>query len=861
MTAGRVEVAEAVAQAWNEARIAYGVVHGLETYPRGIGRDLDVLMPSTDVDRAITYAERAIRHKGWPVALKLRGPYGKRVVAFGPCWGEALEIDIRPTLDWRFIRLDDSRDSTYWRGPFRTYAWGAFVKRVLLVLLGEGPDRFSSRRDELSIGGEEAANMVRLPELFGPATGTALAEAIYAQDFTALQRIRSALRRELSLRALANPHRSTLGLVRFLKRRVARLVYECGPIVAVVGPDGVGKSTTIDEVGGQLPNVFTSVQVRHWRPNVLPQLGSFLGRQTPAGAPPRRTPGRFGPLRLLYYWIDFVVGHVVRDRPASANQAVIIYDRTALDMSVDPVRFGLKSAWGTSILWSLSPKPDVTVVLGGAPSSIAARKRELSESDIQEELRRWHELLLAHRVDVLVAVDDKPEVVAKRLAQVTLEAFCLKNRVQNERNTAEVFELLTWITRSPGDRLEQSPEPIAERADRRRSFVNGYAVYPTKRHPRVVIPVAERSVLMTGAALYRPANRRAAVLNTLFRAALRIAPTTLANRSRVKTQLASAAHVQQIERDDFDVIAWTSDIFRCRDVRVAASLGSSGPHRKPVIHVIRRDGTIAGHVKIGWNPETQAVVEGEEQALTGLHSLSLQRATIPRVLFGGKRNGLYLLALGSVPAKPPLRLLRAMDSRHVEFLIELFERTSVVKGQFRDSTYWKRLRNRIDAVSESCFPLDRHLLISGLTKLEATLGPEHVPLGRVHGDFTPWNVVPNEEQLHVFDWEYSVAEGPPGYDVFHYVLQTELLSRRRRNPRHRSIIASFETSSAVSTYFRRLRLPRAWLLALLHLYGIDILSWYIQRDGMDVDHDQLRLRREWRRFISALHGMHSSSGL
>ncbi|MGA2244875.1 MAG: hypothetical protein ABSH48_07750 [Verrucomicrobiota bacterium] len=48
-----------------------------------------------------------------------------------------------------------------------------------------------------------------------------------------------------------------------------------------------------------------------------------------------------------------------------------------------------------------------------------------------------------------------------------------------------------------------------------------------------------------------------------------------------------------------------------------------------------------------------------------------------------------------------------------------------------------------------------------------------------HGDFAPWNIrAVNSRQLQAFDWERAHLQGIPGWDWFHFVVQTSILARR-----------------------------------------------------------------------------------
>ena len=169
---------------------------------------------------------------------------------------------------------------------------------------------------------------------------------------------------------------------------VAKSAYPVGELackrplrIALVGPDGVGKSTAIGILQQwfheELPQV--SFEVRQWRPSLLPDLGVFIGKpSTPVKkTPPRRKPGHFHLVRLFYYFLDFLIGAWWKDRVRAPAASLIVYDRCALDMYVDPVRFALRSRFGTRLLWKLTPRPDLVVLVYDDPERIWQRKREL----------------------------------------------------------------------------------------------------------------------------------------------------------------------------------------------------------------------------------------------------------------------------------------------------------------------------------------------------------------------------------------------------------------------------------------------------------------------------------------------------
>jgi len=63
--------------------------------------------------------------------------------------------------------------------------------------------------------------------------------------------------------------------------------------------------------------------------------------------------------------------------------------------------------------------------------------------------------------------------------------------------------------------------------------------------------------------------------------------------------------------------------------------------------------------------------------------------------------------------------------------------------------------------------------------LRAALAGRSLRSTLYHGDFAPWNIrAVNTQQLRAFDWERGRLAGIPGWDWFHFVVQTSILARR-----------------------------------------------------------------------------------
>lgn len=193
--------------------------------------------------------------------------------------------------------------------------------------------------------------------------------------------------------------------------------------VVLAGPDGCGKST----VAQRLTQEAGDVVHRHWRPGLLPALDGLLGRartgvnQDPHGRQPDRR--LKAALRTIYYWLDFVLGYAILIRRSTKQGHIFLVERGWDDVTIDPLRYGLRGPALAQLLARYTPKPDITLVLDLDPAIARQRKPEISEQEIARQLQMWKRLK-RRNVIVLDASQEIDDVCAKARAEVERHLKC-----------------------------------------------------------------------------------------------------------------------------------------------------------------------------------------------------------------------------------------------------------------------------------------------------------------------------------------------------------------------------------------------------------------------------------------------------
>src|SRR5918996_550121 len=249
---------------------------------------------------------------------------------------------------------------------------------ILHRLVGEERGRFEEAA-RIVVGGRWAARLTaRLED--GSTLVRSPAEA-------------SRIRRAISSRRIL---REPWGPVRRVARTVRRLRTPTGLYVTISGVDGAGKSTLAADLVERAGPLFRRCLRLHWRPALLPRLGSLAARprpdpERPHGSNPSGTLA--SSLRLLYYWIDHVLGYWARIWPARIRSGLVVMERGFLDMSVDPRRYRMAGPWRlVDVLARAVPGPDLHVVLVAHPEVLHHRKPEVPMEEMRRQTAEWERI-------------------------------------------------------------------------------------------------------------------------------------------------------------------------------------------------------------------------------------------------------------------------------------------------------------------------------------------------------------------------------------------------------------------------------------------------------------------------------------
>lgn len=386
------------------AEIEYAVMRNHETLPNSCrDTDLDILIVGSDIRFVLSTVNSAIQESRAVQLGASSVPGFSKIFVLGnnpnygqPWWG--INLDLNIGLKYKGLSLLSNAKSF----PIEIHddvsvlnSGFAGVLGVLKEVLNNGifPERYmESARSFME---DERDSVKALLSPMGQKSLAELEDAIQEKPSKPLEASDSIRRSFFWHVASEHPFEYLSGRFFNVVSRLWRYLRPSGTVVAFLGTDGAGKSTIINAIKPTLDRAtHNATVIRHLRPNFLPPLARLKGGATqpsrqvidPHGASPSGFFGSFS--RISYATINYVLGYWLDTRVQIAKQpTVVIFDRYAYDMAIDPARFRISLPEGlVRSFVRLAPKPDLVFCLVGSPQVLAARKQELPVEEVARQV-------------------------------------------------------------------------------------------------------------------------------------------------------------------------------------------------------------------------------------------------------------------------------------------------------------------------------------------------------------------------------------------------------------------------------------------------------------------------------------------
>jgi thymidylate kinase len=201
-----------------------------------------------------------------------------------------------------------------------------------------------------------------------------------------------------------------------------------GIFCVVLGPDGVGKSTTIQMLQAELQELLGPCTKQRWRPGFIRRVKPDPSRRLPHARPLR---GAFGSvLFVLWVALDFTLGYAVRGYPAMVRSQTILFDRYFHDILIDPKRYGYTGPiWLPRLIGRvIPPRRALFIILDAEEGVILSRKQELPPEELSRQRKSYKAFGANTPRSVIVNTERSVDETVTEIVASIFETLTLGNR-------------------------------------------------------------------------------------------------------------------------------------------------------------------------------------------------------------------------------------------------------------------------------------------------------------------------------------------------------------------------------------------------------------------------------------------------
>ncbi len=181
--------------------------------------------------------------------------------------------------------------------------------------------------------------------------------------------------------------------------KVKRILQPTGFVLAVMGPDGSGKSTFLNQFEKDIQPAFRRMQRFHLFP--VPEAENAIVVSNPHE---KKLRGPFLSLcKLCYYLARYRSGHIRYVLPKKIRSTLTIYDRYFDDIVIDPIRYrnGI-SPRIVRMFCHFIPRPDQWFFLDCPTDVIQARKAEVTAEETERQRQAYLKLANARKNSIVL---------------------------------------------------------------------------------------------------------------------------------------------------------------------------------------------------------------------------------------------------------------------------------------------------------------------------------------------------------------------------------------------------------------------------------------------------------------------------
>jgi thymidylate kinase len=200
-----------------------------------------------------------------------------------------------------------------------------------------------------------------------------------------------------------------------------------GLFCVVLGPDGVGKSTTIQRLQLELQTIFGPCRKERWRPGIIRKVTPDTSSRMPHAKSQR---GGFSST-LFVFWLalDFSIGYAISAYPEMARSETIIFDRYFHDLLIDPKRYRYAGPMWLARLISrfMPPRKALFIILDAEEGVILSRKQELPLHELRRQRKAYRNFGSRAPSSMIISTEKPVDEIVAEIIDKILDILASRN--------------------------------------------------------------------------------------------------------------------------------------------------------------------------------------------------------------------------------------------------------------------------------------------------------------------------------------------------------------------------------------------------------------------------------------------------
>lgn len=416
----------------NNQNISYCVLRNYEGLPSQTGRDIDILIDNSHINQVDEIIKKVSTEFGWFIFLNKKEESHYYYTLCRETEPFIINFDFQ--FDFRYcdIKYFDGNAVLKNRRQYKLF----FIppvgfEAVTLFLNSVLAKRFVKYSYRDLILKSYNANPEKFNDFLVRIVGQDLTLSVMAlmtsEKWDRLPTYRNRIINRIRFNTHVSVLNETIYRIKHFSLKIMRILNPPGVFVALIGPDGVGKTTIATNLIKILENFFPKCCYIHsgYRMEGVPNIGGFLKSDK------KKSCDRGGKnnlqhenrvleySRVIYHICSFMLGYYIKVLPAKRRRELVIADRYYYDIVVNPSRknITLSSLFYRTFL-PFVHRPDLLIILYADPQQIYRRKQELTLNEIKRQLNLYRKFGLRHKKTYFIKCEEDIEHTMKNILDI-----------------------------------------------------------------------------------------------------------------------------------------------------------------------------------------------------------------------------------------------------------------------------------------------------------------------------------------------------------------------------------------------------------------------------------------------------------